>query len=271
MKIRTYLLVFALAILLPMIAFSAIAVWAFDRQQRALVERTGVETARAMMNAVDRELNAALTTLATLATARSLERGELAMFQEDARRVLGRQRAWITITLFAPTGRRVMDLATPPGSPMTDLVEPESFETVLRTARPVIGRIAAGPRGRHAFAVRVPVLREGAIVSVLTGVIDPAAIGQILTTQQFPVDWVGAVFDVTRTVVARTRRTEEFVGRPVSPEFAHLLGTRSEGWAITHTLEGAPVYTAFSRSSATGWGVGLGIPPATIEAPLRRS
>ena len=62
MKIRTYLLVFALAIILPMIAFSAIAVWAFDRQQRALVERTGVETARAMVNAVDRELNAAVTT-----------------------------------------------------------------------------------------------------------------------------------------------------------------------------------------------------------------
>ena len=31
MKIRTYLLVFALAMLLPMIAFSAIAVIAFDR------------------------------------------------------------------------------------------------------------------------------------------------------------------------------------------------------------------------------------------------
>ena len=55
MKIRTYLLVFALAILLPMIAFSAIAVVAFDHQQRAVVERGGVEMARALVNAVDRE------------------------------------------------------------------------------------------------------------------------------------------------------------------------------------------------------------------------
>ena len=73
MKIRTYLLVFALAMLLPMIAFSAIAVIDFDRQQRAAVERGGVETARALVNAVDRELSASLTTLQTLATARSLE------------------------------------------------------------------------------------------------------------------------------------------------------------------------------------------------------
>src|ERR1700741_1792761 len=96
MKIRTYLLVFALAILLPMIAFSAIAVWAFDRQQRALVERSGVETARALVNAVDRELNAVLTTLATLAPARSRERGDRPMFQEDARRGLSCPRAGIT-------------------------------------------------------------------------------------------------------------------------------------------------------------------------------
>ena len=57
MKIRTYLLLFALAILVPMIAFSVIAVIAFDRQQRTVVERTGVETARALMNGVDRELD----------------------------------------------------------------------------------------------------------------------------------------------------------------------------------------------------------------------
>ena len=93
------------------------------------------------MNAVDRELSASLTTLQTLATARSLERGDLAMFQEDARRVLARQRSWMTITLFAPTGRRAMDLATPASTALTDPVEPESFQTVLRTARPAIGRI----------------------------------------------------------------------------------------------------------------------------------
>ena len=56
MRIRTYLLVFAVAILLPMIAFAVVAVVAIDRQQRAAVERGGVETARALMSAIDREL-----------------------------------------------------------------------------------------------------------------------------------------------------------------------------------------------------------------------
>ncbi|HUK62263.1 MAG TPA: cache domain-containing protein, partial [Dongiaceae bacterium] len=247
MKIRTYLLVFALAVLVPMIAFSAIAVVAFDRQQRAVVERTGIETARALVNAVDRELGATLTTLTTLATARSLERGDLAMFEEDARRVLARQHDWFTITLFSPEGRRVVDLSTPPGTAPVGLVEPDSFQTLLRTARPAIGRVAAGPAGEYAFAVRVPVRREGAVAFVLTGILEPAAIGQILTTQQIPVDWVGTIFDARRTIVARTRGTDEFLGRSISPEFARLLDAAQEGWAITHTLEGVPVYTAFSR------------------------
>jgi PAS domain S-box-containing protein len=271
-KVRTYLLIFALAILVPMLAFAAIAVVAFDRQQRALVERGGVETARALMNALDRELEGTITTLRALATARSLERDDLAMFYEDARRVLASQQHWFTITLVAPSGQRLMDLVYPYGSDLPPLRERETFELVVRTGRPAVGPITFGPLiGRYAVPIRVPILRGGRVAYVLTGVIEPAAIEEILRRQQIPSDWVGTVFDSRRAVVARTRGADPFVGKPVSPEFARALETAREGWTITHTLEGAAVYTAFSRSDATGWGVGLGIPPSAVDGPLRRS
>src|SRR5687767_7527224 len=111
MKIRTYLLIFALAILVPMIVFSIIAVLAFDRQQRTVVERGGVETARALMNGVERELTSSMTTLEALATARSLERGDFAGFYDDARRVLASQPEWATIILATPAGERLIDLS----------------------------------------------------------------------------------------------------------------------------------------------------------------
>lgn len=60
MKVRSYLLVFAVAVLLPMIAIAAVVVVAFDRQQRAAVELGAMETARALMNAVDRELTGSI-------------------------------------------------------------------------------------------------------------------------------------------------------------------------------------------------------------------
>src|SRR5438105_584919 len=104
MRIRTYLLLFAVAILVPMIAFAVVAVVAFDRQQRSAVERGGVETARALMSAIDRELGGSIATLQALGAARSLERGDLAAFDDDARRVLSSQRHWRAILLITPAG-----------------------------------------------------------------------------------------------------------------------------------------------------------------------
>jgi signal transduction histidine kinase len=271
MRIRTYLLIFALVILLPAIAFAVVAVIAFDRQQRVVVERGGVETARALMNAVDRELAGTVATLEALATARSLERDDLASFADDARRVLGSQQHWRAILLITPSGQPVMNTSVSLGAPLPPLVDRESFDAVLRTGQPVVGAVAPGVLGRYAFPVRVPVIRNGGLVHVLTGVLEPAAVAAILREQQLPADWIGGVFDSKRNIVARTRGTEQYVGRPVSPEFHRALDTAREGWAATRTLEGAPVYTAFSRSPATGWGVGLGIPPQAVDAPLRRS
>jgi len=90
-----YLPAVVLAVLLPMLAFSTIAVIVFGREQRAAAERGGVETARALMGAVDGELRRSLPTLQALATSRSLERDDLAAFHEEARRVLASQRDWI--------------------------------------------------------------------------------------------------------------------------------------------------------------------------------
>jgi CHASE1-domain containing sensor protein len=107
MKIRTHLVILGLAVLIPMTVFAIIAVVALDRQQRAGVERGAVETARALSHAVDRELSGMLATLHTLATARSLERDDLAAFHADARRVLASRPEWNTILLIAPTGQLV--------------------------------------------------------------------------------------------------------------------------------------------------------------------
>jgi signal transduction histidine kinase/CheY-like chemotaxis protein len=271
MKIRTYLLVFALAILVPMIAFSVIAVLAFDRQQRTVVERAGVETARALMNAVDRELTTSITALETLATARSLERDDFPSFYDDARRVIANQPEWSTIILLSPAGERLLDLGYPVGSPLTPAAERESLERAVQTREPAVGTLALGPLKRLAFPVRVPIVRKDAVVYVLTGVLKPSAVDEILSRQKLPAEWIGTIFDSRRTVVARTSGIEQFIGRQISPEFAAVLDTAREGWTVTHTLENVAMYTAFSRSEITGWGVGLGIPLSAVDGPLRRS
>jgi PAS domain S-box-containing protein len=272
MKIRTHLVILGLAILIPMIVFAAMAVVVLDRRQRVAVERGAVETARALSTAVDRELGGVMTILDTLGTARSLARDDIPAFHENARRVLASRPEWITIILIAPTGEPVMDAYFPHGVALPRLVERDSFDTVMRTGQPVVGPVKLDTVSRrYASAIRVPIKRDGRIVYVLSAVIEAGTIKKILSAQQLPAEWVGTAFDSDRNVVARTRGGEHLTGQRVSAEFAKALETAREGFTVTHTLEGALVYSAFSRSPTTGWGVGLGIPVPVIDDPLQRS
>src|SRR5919204_6585996 len=272
MALRSHLVILVLVVLLPMIAFCAVAIVMLDRSQRTNTERSAVELSRALTSAVDEALRGNITTLEALATVRSLEEEDLRAFDREARRVLTTQQDWKDLILLAPAGRKLIHTSLPGGTPLPRAAEPASVEQVVVTRRPAVGSIARGRLGgEYAIPVRVPVIHRDRVVYVLTAVIKPEFIVDVLARQRMPADWVGTVFDRRKSVVARTRNLEQFLGRPISPEFAALIDAPSQGWKVTRTLEGSRVYTAWARSSQTGWGVGLGIPEAAVEAPLRRS
>ena len=273
MRLRSHLVLLVLAVLVPMVVFSTVVIVAFGQQQRAAVRNGAVETARALMNAIDESLNGSVSKLQALATSRSLDRRDLGEFDAEVKRVLASQPDWLTIVLLSPDGRQVVNALRPLGQAPVTLPDRGSFEVVLATRKPVIGDLTFGPvTGQYDVPVRVPVLRQGELVYVLTAVIRPASLVPVLARQRIPGDWVSSVFDRKRNIVARTKNIELFLGRPVSPDFVALLEEgRSEGWAMTHTLEGVEVGTAYARSPVSGWGIGLGIPAAALSAPLRRS
>ena len=272
MRLRSHLIGLVLAILLPMIAFSAIALVMLGHSQRAAAERSALELSRALMSAVDESLRNTIATLEALATAQSLERDDLRAFYHEALRVVPTQADWMEVILLAPDGRQLIATSRPWGDSLPYAAEPASVEIVVTSRRPIVGRIARGRlTGVYAIPVRVPIIRGDHVVYVLTAVVKPEAIVGVLARQRMPEDWVGTVFDREKNIVARTRNLEQFLGRPVSPDFVALLETPPTHWKVTRTLEGSTVYTAWARSSESGWGVGLGLPDAVVEAPLRRS
>jgi PAS domain S-box-containing protein len=272
MRLRSHLVVLVLTLLVPMVVFATITIVAFGRQQQAAVREGSLETTRALMSAVDQNLERTITALTALATLRSLDRADLREFYADAARALASQPQWLTISLFEPDGQQVLNLLRPLASKLPAVSERRSFDRVLTTRRPAIGDVERSPLAdAHVFAVRAPVLRNGAVVYVLTAVVKPDSLVEVLTQQGLPYDAVATIFDQSKQIVARTRNLAQFLGRPVSAEFAALLNVEGrDGWAVTHTLEGAAVHTAFNRSRTSGWGVGLGIPRAVVEAPLQR-
>jgi signal transduction histidine kinase len=272
MKLRAHLVALVLAVLVPMVLATAIVIALLGTQQRAAAERGAVETARALMNALDENLRNSITTLEALASSETLHADDLRAFDALARRVLPTQPDWYDIILLGRDARTIVDTQSPYGAPSRPASEPASVHEVVATGRPVVGSVAPGPLGHYAVPVRVPVMRDGRVVHVLTAVVKPESFLAVLRRQRTDAQWVIGAFDRRNIIVARTRGLAEFLGRPVSPEFAALLARGSpEGWAMTRTLEGGRVYTAYARSAVTGWGIGIGIPVEAVDAPLRRS
>ena len=273
MRMRSHLVILVVAVLLPLIVFAGIVLVALGRQQRAAVEKGAVETARALANAIDESLLASVKVLEALATSRTLDTGDLSAFHAEARRAVATQPGWYNVVLLSPDGRQLVNTTRAFGEPLVRVVDRASLDAVLTTRQSTAGDVVFGPIIQDfTFPVRVPVVQGDAVAYVLTASVQPASLLDVLRRQRIPETWVASVFDRNNRIAARTRSGEQFVGQLVSPEFVQLLGRgRREGWAITHTLEGRPVYTAYARSATTGWGIGIGIPQESVDAPLARS
>jgi signal transduction histidine kinase len=267
---RSHLVTLVVAVLVPMIVFAGIVLVALGRQQRAAVEHGAVETARALVNAVDEGLASSVKVLEALATSGHLDSRDLRAFHVEARRIAATQSGWFNVILFSADGQQLVNTRREFGEPLPRTLEAASLEAVVATRAPVVGDVTFGPIIQHfAFPVRVPVIRRGTVVYVLTAAVRPESLLSVLRRQRIPEDWVASVFDRSKRIAARTRSSEQFVGNLVSPEFVRLLeGGGREGWQITHTLEGRAVYTAYARSATSGWGIGIGIPVASVDAPL---
>ena len=274
LSLRTQLLLVVAVALLPVVVLAISGVVALGRQQHAQALQALVERARAIASAVDLELFNSIEALKILALSERLTGSDLRRFHAAALAAVGARGDWVGIILIDRSGNRLLDTRVAYGAPLpggASVVERESFDAVLAGRAPGIGRIARGPGGQARFAVRVPVLRGGEPRYVLTAVVQPDLLVEILTRQKVPAQSVSTIFDSHLTIVARSRNHEQYVGTQVSDSLGRLMGTSAEGWGTTRTLDGQNVYAAFSRSARSAWGVAIGVPKEALDAPVWRS
>ena len=73
--LRTYLIIFGLAIVVPVLLYSALILHRYTQSERASNERRALAIARALSADIDREITAIITTLEALATSPALATG----------------------------------------------------------------------------------------------------------------------------------------------------------------------------------------------------
>jgi PAS domain S-box-containing protein len=270
LSVRSHLVVLVLAALLPVLCFSAAIVVLFNANEREAVEHGLRGTTRALVAAVDRELKSSITSLEALAASKRLAAGELRAFYDDALRALQAQPTWVTISLATPAGEQLVNILQPFGTALPPVAD--GVKEVARTRRPAVGDL--GPEalgdGRE-FAVRVPVFRDRALTHVLTAVVAPRGMSEVLAEQQLPSVWIGTIVDRTNTIVARTQDAGRFVGASADPLLSGPSAEPPRGWIRGMNREGVLSYVAYARSSFSGWTVALMVPAAVIDAPLERS
>ena len=269
LRFRLFLLAASGLVPLALVLLLASAYLAGERQ--AETQRAALELSRALATAVDAELRSTVALLDSLAIStelQDLDPGELAgsEFALLAKRVLG-SHGWRRVLVGNAKGQVLIRIGQPGnGDPLP--IEPDSLARLLATGAPAVGSIVNGPLGRDAFAVRIPVLKDGAVRYVLSAVVTPSELLNVVSRQQLAASWVISVYDQHGNRVARSMAAG-------SPHYSASLETLikqqgKEGMGRTVTLEGIESHTGFTRVKTSQWVVAVGIPVAEANADLYR-
>ena len=247
-SLRSYLLALTAGAVVPLLCFVAYLTIGLGRIERAAVERGLTETAGALVSGVDREVTGTVATLEALATSQSLDHGNYTTFVSEALRVLESQgsHGWLTIHLASPEGAPIMNSSARAGSPIprVDIV---TVKQTAQSGKPVVSDLLpGGVRDQPAFAIRVPVLRNGAVRYVLSATISARSMSRVLRSQQDVPDRIAVLYDRKGTIVFRTVNADQLIGTPVTPRLAQESAGHPRVLSTTSIARAPPYGLYFS-------------------------
>lgn len=268
---KTGLLVLVFACITPALIVATVAVYESYVVQKDRIYRDTIFLARNLTAILDRELTGVEAGLQMLASSPDLVGGDLEGFHRRARDAVRFQIA-DSYVLTDKEGRQILNTRVPYGAALPAGSAPKELLRVFQSRAPVLtGLFVGGLTKRPTIALGVPVLRDEEVVYSLNVALSPESIADVLGRRALPEGWVAAVLDESGTIVARTRDTSRFVGQKAVPALARAMQQDGEGSLETITKEDSPVYTAFSRSSLSGWTVVAGAPTQLLTTGLYRS
>jgi PAS domain S-box-containing protein len=270
--LRAHLIIFGLAIVIPVLLYSALILHLYTQSERASNERRALGIARALSADIDREITGIITTLEALATSPALATKDFMAFHVQALEALRSRPSW-NVVLTDSARQQQVNTRLPLGSrlPVSESDPPVS-DMVRQTGQPYITDLFRGTVARRMiFAVGVPVRVGNDIPYALIISLDPERLTELLRTPELPEGWFAAVADRKNVNMARSYQPERYIGQPVPGEWLHQYGNRAEGVVTTTDFEGERSLQAFHWSKVTGWWVSAWAPLSEVEAPLREA
>jgi signal transduction histidine kinase/CheY-like chemotaxis protein len=269
-KVQIYSLVWACA--LPAIVGFALLTAHFIERERDQIKRDTLITARALMLAVDRDLNTGITVALALANSPSLDQRNFAAFHAEATKALRPEFPGFNFVLSDRDSVQLLNTVRPYGPLLPDPGSAARIRKVFESGKPVISDVfIGGALKRPLVAIHAPVLRDGKVVYCISSAFVPERLGQVLKEQRLQPDRVVAVFDSQGVIVARSLDAEGTVGKKGAPSLLAQMQFKQEAAVEATTLEGLPVYSMYSRSPFSGWTVVIGVPRSVVWSEMLAS
>jgi two-component sensor histidine kinase len=229
--------------------------------QRARLDQNMVATMRAIIGAVDHELENAVALTRIISEAPSLQRGDLAMFEALAR-ALAHSFGYSVVLSEPGSTKAIMSTAVPAAQAYPEL--PGDWAHPLNNPREIVVRpIRRAADGKWTAAVQMVIPDVRGRQTVITLVVPVERFQRIIREQRLPPEWSPVVLDQEWTIVARGITPEKFVGaKGANPQVMNLPSpdTTYEG----RVLEGYKTIHARSRSEQFGWTAAVAVPQSLL-------
>jgi signal transduction histidine kinase len=270
-KLQRQLVLLVLAALLPLVLVTAVLGPITLGQGQKEMQRNAAGRVAAIAAAVDRELRAETEALETLSASPLLDGPvDADQFKSYSQRLLKQHPLWMDVSLTDLSGDRLIDVPPLPPKIARRVIDWQSHGMAVRSGRPVVGRVLRSPRGEVAFAIFVPVVRDGRTIAVVNAVVRPTTIRQILIGDNLPRGWRAGVLDRSGRVVTRTLLPDSPTAL-ASHEALGAIARAAEGSYRAAGADGTAIVAAYKLLPGSGWSVHVAMPVALYEAPVWRA
>jgi signal transduction histidine kinase len=260
-----------LVTILPVLAFSAFMIVRFAQVLHPQYEQQLQATTRATSLSIDAGISRQFAILTTLSHSRELKNRDWHAFYDLAKDAAADQPN-ARISSYDPSGQTILSTFVPYGTVLPMSGSPDSIRKVVETRRPYVSDLFVGVASKQlAVGFYMPVIENGTVANILSLVLPPGFVSQILHSQIELPGGVGAVFDRNNRLVARTKNENDFVGHLAVSVYQETLQNSDEGSLEVRNLEGLLVRSVYVKSALSGWSTTLAVEKATLDAPLWRS
>lgn len=269
MKLRTYYILLAMAILVPAAIFCAIALKVMlDAQHDSAIERIQGSVRLAAI-VIDSDTRRADAVLKALGASSSLDDGDMRRFYDEARAVNAGAGAWII--LYDTKGQQLVNTRKPFGSELPVRPDPEQLARLLSSGKSNISGLRWGAvLNSHFVMVETPVRTHSGREYVIGQAYAPEFFTRAFAGSAIPASWRVQVFDASGTIIARSHNLEKYIGLPAKPEMLAAMRAASNGVLRHDTRDDVEVYDVFHRIPGSGWTIIVGAPVAEIDLAVWR-